>query len=152
MIKNVIVLKKHFFKISYIVFFFITSSVAAQDMAYPIQGDGIYSFLRRWNRLDSTYVHEFVELNRDRLNAQGGLELGTVYLIPPLHPGDVYPPKPVTFSTFDPALFGSAYADVPKNSDKLKNACFYIESGHGGPDPGAVSNIDGIELHEDEYA
>lgn len=152
MIKNVIVLKKRFFKISCFVLFFIPLSAAAQDMAYPIQGDGIYSFLRRWNRLDSTYVREFVELNRDRLNARGGLELGTVYLIPPLHPGDVYPPKPVAFSTFDPALFGSAYADVPKNSDKLKNACFYIESGHGGPDPGAVSNIDGIELHEDEYA
>lgn len=36
MIKNVIVLKKRFFKILCFVLFFIPLSVAAQDMAYPI--------------------------------------------------------------------------------------------------------------------
>ncbi len=69
-------------------FILLPIAVIAQDRAYPIEGDGIFSFLRRWNRVGDAYVQEFIELNSDRLNAQGGLELGTVYLIPPLHPGD----------------------------------------------------------------
>lgn len=125
----------------------------AQDMAYPIEGDGIFSFLRRWNRIGDAYVQEFIELNADRLNTQGGLELGTVYLIPPLHPGDEYPPstEPVTGGT-DPAIFGKKLSEITPRSDKLKNACFYIISGHGGPDPGAVARVGNRQLHEDEYA
>lgn len=128
-----------------------TAFVSAQDMAYPIEGDGILSFLRRWNRIDASYVKEFEKLNTDRINAQGGLELGTVYLIPPLHPGDVYPPRGVTDQPTDPQFFGEKYKNITIESDYLKDACFYIVSGHGGPDPGAVTHINGRELHEDEY-
>ncbi len=35
---------------------------------------------------------------------------------------------------------------------KLTDYVFYLISGHGGPDPGAIGFRDGIELHEDEYA
>lgn len=132
-------------------FILIPFSVFAQDMAYPIEGDGILSFLRRWNRLDSSYVQEFRDLNYDRLNAQGGLELGTVYLIPPLHPGDVYPPVEPTYQPTNPKIFGEKYKDIVIESEKLKDACFYIVSGHGGPDPGATTRVSGRELHEDEY-
>ncbi len=125
--------------------------VSAQDMAYPIEGDGILSFLRRWNRIDTSYVREFKELNFDRINAQGGLELGTVYLIPPLHPGDVYPAPEVVNQPTERNIFGEKYKDFAVASDNLKDACFYIMSGHGGPDPGAVTRIGGRELHEDEY-
>lgn len=62
-------------------------------MAYPVEGDGVLSFLRRWNRIGDTYVEGFMELNAGRLNAKDGLELGTVSLIPELHPGDEYPPS-----------------------------------------------------------
>lgn len=62
-------------------------------MAYPVEGDGVLSFLRRWNRIGDTYVEGFMELNAGRLNAKGGLELGMVSLIPKLHPGDEYPPE-----------------------------------------------------------
>ena len=34
----------------------------------------------------------------------------------------------------------------------MKGACFYVVSGHGGPDPGAIGKIGNVELHEDEYA
>lgn len=34
----------------------------------------------------------------------------------------------------------------------MQGACFYVVSGHGGPDPGAIGRIGKIELHEDEYA
>ncbi|GEM_PF-22945 len=47
-------------------------------------------------------------------------------------------------------LFGKA--QVKKQDSKLKNYAFYLDAGHGGPDPGAVGNREGKELHEDEYA
>ena len=134
-------------------FILVPIAVMAQDRAYPIEGDGVFSFLRRWNRVGDAYVQEFIELNFDRLNAQGGLELGTVYLIPPLHPGDEYPASiEMLPQGTDPAIFGSAAGDMTPRSDRLKNACFYIISGHGGPDPGAIARVGNRILHEDEYA
>lgn len=49
-------------------------------------------------------------------------------------------------------LFGKALADVKVTSNRLSNACFYVVSGHGGPDPGAIGKVGKAELHEDEYA
>lgn len=147
------------------VFIFIFGPLTAQDMAYPIEGDGVLSFLRRWNRIDPSYVQEFIEMNTDRLNDQGGLELGTVYLIPPLHPGDEYPPsdtqenttkntssKNITTKPTDSSIFGKSLSKITRQSDQLREACFYIISGHGGPDPGAVAKVGNRMLHEDEYA
>lgn len=37
-------------------------------------------------------------------------------------------------------------------SNRLAGACFYVVSGHGGPDPGAIGKVGRYELHEDEYA
>ena len=37
-------------------------------------------------------------------------------------------------------------------SNRLVGACFYVVSGHGGPDPGAIGRVGKHELHEDEYA
>ena len=34
----------------------------------------------------------------------------------------------------------------------LFRSCFYLVSGHGGPDPGAIGIYQGRQLHEDEYA
>lgn len=52
----------------------------------------------------------------------------------------------------DYAIFGKKYARVPLVSNKLKNKIFYIESGHGGPDPGARATLKKRTLCEDEYA
>lgn len=49
-------------------------------------------------------------------------------------------------------LFGKALASYPIVSGELAGACFYLVSGHGGPDPGAIGNYQGHKLHEDEYA
>lgn len=49
-------------------------------------------------------------------------------------------------------LFGSKLANVKVTSNRLAGACFYIVSGHGGPDPGAIGKAGKYELHEDEYA
>lgn len=144
--------KKKIFFTTILLFLTLFPTISfAQDMAYPVEGDGIFSFLRRWNRLDKSYVDEFKQLNAERINAQGGLELGVVYLIPPLHPGDVYPPEEILYETLNPQLFGEKYSTLEIKSQRLKDACFYIVSGHGGPDPGAITKVEGRELHEDEY-
>ena len=50
------------------------------------------------------------------------------------------------------AIFGRKYQDVPLLDKKLRGRIFYVESGHGGPDPGAVTKVNGRSLCEDEYA
>ena len=49
-------------------------------------------------------------------------------------------------------IFGEKYAYTPLRSQKLLGKVFYIESGHGGPDPGAVAKKGKHTLCEDEYA
>lgn len=55
-------------------------------------------------------------------------------------------------TTVDVPLFGKKYRDVVIHSDKLKNQVFYLVAGHGGPDPGAMSNYQHWALCEDEYS
>lgn len=50
------------------------------------------------------------------------------------------------------AIFGRKYQDVPLLDSKLKGKIFYVEGGHGGPDPGAMTKVNGRSLCEDEYA
>lgn len=49
-------------------------------------------------------------------------------------------------------IFGSAYQNVKIRSSQLKGAVYYLKSGHGGPDPGAVARYQNHLLCEDEYA
>lgn len=50
------------------------------------------------------------------------------------------------------SLFGKKLASYQITSNELAGACFYLVSGHGGPDPGAIGIYQGRQLHEDEYA
>ena len=49
-------------------------------------------------------------------------------------------------------LFGPRYGTVPVEDFSLANQVFYITSGHGGPDPGAVCTSAPKMMCEDEYA
>ena len=49
-------------------------------------------------------------------------------------------------------IFGSAYAAIEEVDQALKNQVFYLVSGHGGPDPGAVGKHNKCNVCEDEYA
>lgn len=49
-------------------------------------------------------------------------------------------------------LFGKQHEDVEEISHKLKNRVYYLVTGHGGPDPGAIGKRYDNVLHEDEYA
>ena len=49
-------------------------------------------------------------------------------------------------------IFGEKYKKVKILSNKLKGRVYYLVSGHGGPDPGAVGECQGKSICEDEYA
>jgi N-acetylmuramoyl-L-alanine amidase len=49
-------------------------------------------------------------------------------------------------------IFGADYEKTPIYTEKLKGQIYYLISGHGGPDPGAMTKKNGHVLCEDEYA
>ena len=49
-------------------------------------------------------------------------------------------------------IFGDDYREVARLDDDLRGHYFYLIAGHGGPDPGAMANVDGNTVCEDEYA
>ena len=60
--------------------------------------------------------------------------------------------KPISVKAFSDKIYGKKYADVKLIDKSLKGKVFYIVSGHGGPDPGAVCEDCSSRLCEDEYA
>lgn len=62
--------------------------------------------------------------------------------------------KAVNYRSVTMPVFGKNYEDVTIKSDVLANKVYYLEPGHGGPDPGAMAhNVKGkYTLCEDEYA
>ena len=126
---------------------FVFNASAQEERDSPRRGEGISVFLERNKRPGRAYYKEFLELNKKLLKGKEELRLGVKYVLPPLS-------KPVGNGkkTINEPLFGKALASVKVTSNRLQGACFYVVSGHGGPDPGAIGRIGKIELHEDEYA
>lgn len=117
-----------------------TLSVSAQETAKPNKGEGVLQFLKRYNRTKPFHIDKFIELNQNKLDKHNNLKLGVTYTLPPMN-NEGYEP-----------LFGEQQAKYTIDSDELNGACFYLVSGHGGPDPGAIGELQGHPLHEDEYA
>jgi len=136
---------------SFIFFIFlcaISGNLKAQENATPLKGEGITAFLKRHGYTGKEAKDLFIEINKNKFGKDGGLLLGKTYTLPnPEAIAEVNEPK-----TINEPLFGKELENVTINSNELSDACFYLVSGHGGPDPGAVTKVDGVELHEDEYA
>lgn len=49
-------------------------------------------------------------------------------------------------------IFGKKYEKIPLKDKKLTGKVYYIDAGHGGPDPGANAKLNGHRMCEDEYA
>ena len=147
---------------------FSTLSLFAQEeWDSPKSGEGISAFLQRNNRSGKTYYKEFLQLNEKRLRGKKELRLGVKYVLPPLKnekaktaANDRNTAKSTSSAApstgkkkyLKEPLFGKELANVEVISNRLRGACFYVVSGHGGPDPGAIGKIGKVELHEDEYA
>ncbi len=129
---------------------------AAQEKAYPKNGEGMTLFLQRFNRNTPEYRKEFIRLNKGKFGKNYALLKGVKYTIPPLRKDEQpakAPAKPAKKGSalYEP-LFGKKYASFQRTSNELEGACYYLVSGHGGPDPGAIGRVGKRELHEDEYA
>jgi len=146
--------------LSFIFFlFFITAF--AQDKDVPRDGEGIHAFLRRNNCAGKNHYNQFLEINKGKFGKNNSLRKGVSYTLPSKNKGTAK--TVVEKKTSDKnekqsgkkrknSLFGKKYENYTVTSNRLKGACFFLSSGHGGPDPGAIGKVDGRSLHEDEYA
>lgn len=150
----------------FICIFFVPPVRAQEEPATPKRGEGIVAFLERHHRPGKAYYNAFLELNKRKLHGKKELQLGVRYLLPPLRENvsatsakkRKKDEATVKADSFKPGtkrqepLFGKALAQVEVTSNCLAGCCFYVVSGHGGPDPGAIGRVGKVELHEDEYA
>lgn len=134
------------------------ASIAQTKIITAKKGDGIYSVLRT-NNIPTNYVDEFINLNKHNLGKNNQLKIGVKYKLPDIKSSTVKSLSSVEKKPTAPALntkqfkiFGAKHQDVEIESNELNGAVYYLVSGHGGPDPGAVANYNGKMLCEDEYA
>ncbi len=124
------------------------------------KGDGIYSLLRKQGVNPYEYYHEFIDINLENLRDSIHLLEGKTYAIPKVQLDTVSlvdsvqkqstEIKEVESKTYD--IFGEDHKTVLTKSERLKGAVYYLVSGHGGPDPGAMAVYAGKSISEDEYA
>jgi N-acetylmuramoyl-L-alanine amidase len=119
----------------------------------PRQGEGIYRFLINNGRNPKIHHDAFIALNKNSLGKNNTLLNGVTYVLPPLTVASpTSPPLAGDAKKRRDPLFGKKYDDYTVRSNCLKGATFYLVSGHGGPDCGAIGIAGGKEIHEDEYA
>ena len=155
----------------------IASALSAQsDSVRTVvakQGDGIYKILRENGYEAKDYYHKFLEINKDKIQLEDQLILGETYILPEKH--DTIKPEHIVVIDTVPALcvkpdstvsdsvpicipapslekmpqtkMDLRIADTIKGT-ALKGAIFYLIAGHGGPDPGATSDVDGVMISE----
>ena len=175
-----VVMKNKLYILLFLAFLFSGTTLWAQQKATPKAGEGISSFLLRHNRSPKKYYDDFIELNKQKLGKNNVLKVGVTYVIPPVKKSTTTSAKTTPVkntgaknttsesagtkqpsskakstkigTTINEPLFGTQLANVKVTSNRLAGACFYVVSGHGGPDPGAIGKVGRYELHEDEYA
>ena len=142
--------------------FLLTALVSAQDSLITVtaeKGDGILSLLRRQGMNPYERYDDFIAMNIDNLRDSVHLYEGRTYRIPPLLDSvpivDSLQKQAVSIKKIEGksyGIFGKGHETVLSKSEKLKGAVYYLVSGHGGPDPGAMAIYAGKSIAEDEYA
>ncbi len=141
----------------------------AHKTSTPLQGERIGQLLER-NKVDLKHQKLFIALNWRILTRDDGLMMGYNYTLPNAEdiknaeniikrekdarqaaqkPQTPTPPKPTEIKE---PLFGKNNEVVKFVDDKLEGATYYLVSGHGGPDPGAMGTYNNQTICEDEYA
>ncbi len=136
----------------FLAFLIIPSTLLAQQKEVVAEkGDGIYRLLSRYGLSVSEYMDDFIELNKDALGKDNSLIEGRKYILPaPPSSAVMVTQNSEKIKTFD--IFGDKYKDVLITDNSLNGAVYYLVSGHGGPDPGAMGKYNSHTLCEDEYA
>ena len=113
------------------------------------EGDGVYSLLRRHGISPTKFYNKFVALNAEHLGEDESLLMGRSYFLP-----DTLETTKVEETDKRPEylIFGEQFAKVDVASNRLDDTVYYLISGHGGPDPGAVEKYNDKLIAEDEYA
>ncbi|MBL7969428.1 MAG: N-acetylmuramoyl-L-alanine amidase [Prolixibacteraceae bacterium] len=121
------------------------------------KGDGIYSVLKQNGYSPADYLDQFIELNKTKLGKDNTLITGRTYKLPikPSPPSqktdnEVSAEKKPEKKNYE--IFGQKNREISIKSSELEGAVYYLMSGHGGPDPGAIGKLKGHLLCEDEYA
>jgi N-acetylmuramoyl-L-alanine amidase len=154
-----------------IYFCLIHFSIAAQaPMEYqevkPLQGEGAWTLLRRFNLTPQEHLEEFKRINEGKFSPEGGILSHHTYLIPlPIIENNEIPASadvaddksktieiPAAEKKWIEPIFGEKHQELTLIDDELKGAVFFLVSGHGGPDPGAIGQYGKDFLYEDEYA
>lgn len=141
--------------------FLASSSIVAQDGLQSVvaeKGDGILSLLRKKGINPYDSYDQFVSLNIENLRDSVHLYAGRSYRLPsekaiekPIIEQKVtVEKKSVKGISYE--IFGKKYAEIESQSTRLKGNVYYLISGHGGPDPGAMTTYAGKAISEDEYA
>ncbi len=147
---------------------FHTVSIAqtTQKTVVAIKGDGVYTILRK-NGLDPIkYYRDFIELNKENLNSNDKLYIGKKYLLPINKELIIDTKNTLIDSTsikkidspsskikeIEYPLFGKKYSNISIENNALEGTVYYLISGHGGPDPGAIEKYNEKLIAEDEYA
>ncbi len=114
--------------------------------------EGIYEILLRNELPPKSHKQAFMKLNMKKLNGDTLLIAGNTYELPER----IIEPEPIKAvkkpSSLSYPIFGKKYEKVPVIDDQLEGAIYYLVSGHGGPDPGAMGSYGAYTLSEDEYA
>ncbi|HEY3369685.1 MAG TPA: N-acetylmuramoyl-L-alanine amidase [Prolixibacteraceae bacterium] len=137
------------------------------------KGDGIYTILKENGLPPNEYLDLFIELNKTKLGKGNALIADRMYRLPlkakidsviqnplltPVNESipvvkvsvpivkEIVPVKKVY------EIYGKDYNEITIKSKELAGTVYYLMSGHGGPDPGAVGFLGGHQLCEDEYA
>ncbi len=137
---------------------FVSSSFAQEYKTIKAQkGDGIYSVLKQNDLPPAKYLNQFIELNKSILGKDNALIINKTYRLPVYEeklteipdsaPVKAAPPEKIVYE-----IFGNKYKEVTIKNRDLNQVVFYLMSGHGGPDPGAIGMLNGHLLCEDEYA
>ncbi len=130
---------------------FLALDIVAQDYkkVKAEKGEGIYTLLRRYDLSPSEYLDAFIDLNKSKLGKNNELQKGETYLLPV---SGAVASSGTTKETGVFPIFGKEHQKIEFKDNQLQGAVFYIISGHGGPDPGAVGKKAGHQMCEDEYA
>lgn len=154
------VMKTYYLTIVVLLSSYLLLSQDSLETVRAEKGDGVLSLLRKQGVNPYEVYDEFIQLNLENLRDSVHLYEGRDYIVPNVVVNTVpiadsiqkqtKKLKEIGVTTFP--IFGEKHETVLSKSERLKGAIYYLVSGHGGPDPGAMAVYKGNSISEDEYA